>query len=158
MNTAEPIAHRSHRLGVNYTQLPVNAPLAPIANFQRDGYMAFNNQGNRPNYISSIQPLTYRAKVYENVEHEVFLGTAQADLSEITERTYHNYFLPIPFRGSSRLFSPVVDFEQPRALWQKVFSDVDREHFVGNVAGHLKNAKSAEVKARQRTSPCPPFC
>ncbi|PIL27423.1 hypothetical protein GSI_10571 [Ganoderma sinense ZZ0214-1] len=121
-----PDTHR-HRLGVNYTQLPVNAPLSPIANFQRDGFMAFNNQGNRPNYQSSIQALSYKPKVYENVEHEVFLGTAQADLSEITE----------------------LDFEQPRALWQKVFSDVDREHFVGNVAGHLKNAKSAEVKARQ---------
>lgn len=48
--------------------------------------MAFNNQGNRPNYQSSIQPLSYKAKVYESVEHEVFLGTAQADLSEITER------------------------------------------------------------------------
>ena len=46
-----------------------------------------------------------------------------------------------------------VDFEQPRALWQKVFSDTDRAHFVGNVAGHLKNAKSAEVKARQRMFP-----
>ena len=48
-----------------------------------------------------------------------------------------------------------VDFEQPRALWQKVFSDVDRDHLVGNVAVHLKNAKSAEVKARQRTSISP---
>ena len=71
---------------MNYTQLPVNAPLSPVANFQRDGAMAFNNQGNRPNYQSSIQPLSYKAKVYESVEHEVFLGTAQADLSEITER------------------------------------------------------------------------
>ena len=45
-----------------------------------------------------------------------------------------------------------VDFEQPRALYQKVFSDTDREHLVHNVAVHIKNAKSAEVKARQRTS------
>ncbi|EJF63962.1 catalase [Dichomitus squalens LYAD-421 SS1] len=121
-----PDTHR-HRLGVNYSQLPVNAPVAPVANFQRDGFMAFNNQGPRPNYQSSIAPLNYKAKPYENVEHEVFLGTAQADLSEITE----------------------LDFEQPRALWQKVFSDTDREHFVHNVAVHLVNAKSAEVKARQ---------
>ena len=82
-----PDTHR-HRLGVNYGQLPVNAPVAPVANFQRDGFMAFNNQGSRPNYQSSILPLKYQAKPYENVEHEVFLGTAQADLSEITERTY----------------------------------------------------------------------
>ena len=43
-----------------------------------------------------------------------------------------------------------VDFEQPRALWSKVFSDTDRDHLVHNVAVHLKNAKSPEVKARQR--------
>ncbi|KAI0746660.1 catalase [Daedaleopsis nitida] len=121
-----PDTHR-HRLGVNYGHIPVNAPVAPVSNFQRDGFMAINNQGSRPNYQSSIVPLKYQAKAYENVEHEIFLGTAQADLSEITE----------------------LDFEQPRALWQKVFSDTDRAHFVGNVAGHMKNAKSAEVKARQ---------
>ena len=82
------MTRNSHRLGVNYSQIPVNAPIAPVANFQRDGFMAFNNQGPRPNYQSSIAPLSYKAKPYENVEHEVFLGTAQADLSEITERTY----------------------------------------------------------------------
>ncbi|RDX41643.1 catalase [Lentinus brumalis] len=121
-----PDTHR-HRLGTNYGQLPVNAPIAPVANFQRDGAMAFNNQGSRPNYQSSILPLNYQEKPYEYVEHEVFLGAAQADLSEIT----------------------ALDFEQPRALWSKVFSDTDKDHFVSNVAGHLGNAKSAEVKARQ---------
>ena len=61
--------------------------MAPVANFQRDGAMAFTNQASRPNYQSSILPLSYKAKAYENVEHEIFLGAAQADLSEITERT-----------------------------------------------------------------------
>ena len=46
-----------------------------------------------------------------------------------------------------------VDFEQPRALWQKVFDDTQKEHFVGNVAGHLGGVKSPVVKARQRKSP-----
>ncbi|CAD6912403.1 unnamed protein product, partial [Tilletia laevis] len=42
--------HR-HRLGVNYQQIPVNAPLVPVANFQRDGAMSVTgNQGSRPNY------------------------------------------------------------------------------------------------------------
>ncbi|KAH9919457.1 catalase [Epithele typhae] len=107
--------------------LPINAPVAPVANFQRDGAMAFNSQGARPNYQSSIVPLAYKPKVYESVDHEIFLGSAQADLSEITE----------------------LDFEQPRALWTKVFNDTDREHLVYNFSVHLGNAKSAEVKARQ---------
>jgi catalase len=53
-----------------------------------------------------------------------------------------------------RRFSEVneLDFEQPRALWSKVFDDGARERLVQNLAGHLSGAKSAEVKARQRES------
>jgi catalase len=47
-----PDTHR-HRLGANYQQLPVNAPLAPVANFQRDGPATYISQGNRPNYQSA---------------------------------------------------------------------------------------------------------
>jgi catalase len=43
-----------------------------------------------------------------------------------------------------------VDFEQPRALWTKVFDATAQEHYVSNVAGHLGSVKSAEIKARQR--------
>jgi len=121
-----PDTHR-HRLGVNYQQLPVNAPVVPVSNFQRDGFMAFNNQGNRPNYQSSILPLTYKSKAYKDAKHEQFLGYAQADLSFITE----------------------LDFEQPRALWQKVFDDTQKSHFIGNIAGHMKNVKSEVVLKRQ---------
>lgn len=80
-----PDTHR-HRLGVNYGQLPVNAPIAPVANFQRDGAMTFVSQGSRPNYQSSIVPLQYKPKAYQNIAHEHWLGHAQAHLSEITER------------------------------------------------------------------------
>jgi len=131
-----PDTHR-HRLGVNYQQLPVNAPIVPIANFQRDGFAAFISQGNRPNYQSSIQPLTYSgykatleagARDRERVaKHENFIAAAYRDLSEITE----------------------LDFEQPRALWKKVWDEKAREAYVHNVSGHLKNVKSGEVKARQ---------
>ncbi|EKM53322.1 uncharacterized protein PHACADRAFT_259598 [Phanerochaete carnosa HHB-10118-sp] len=121
-----PDTHR-HRLGTNYQQLPVNRPLVPIANFQRDGPMAFENQGTRPNYQSSLVPLTYKPKPYEQVKHETWLAAAKTDLSFITE----------------------LDFEQPRALWQKVFDNTQKEHFVSNVAGHFGNVKSPEVKARQ---------
>lgn len=131
-----PDTHR-HRLGVNYQQLPVNAPVVPVANFQRDGLMAFNNQGARPNYQSSIAPLTYNGQKgsidggkrdYERLaKHETWIGGAFRDLSEINE----------------------LDFEQPRVLWTKVFDDTAKEHYVDNVAGHLGNVKSAEIKKRQ---------
>jgi catalase len=49
-------------------------------------------------------------------------------------------------------FTPIVDFEQPRVLWSKVWNDQQREAYVQNVSGHFKGVKSPEVKARQRTS------
>lgn len=84
-----PDTHR-HRLGTNYQQLPVNAPVVAVANFQRDGAMTFVSQGPRPNYQSSIAPLAYKKKPYEekDFKHEVFLGNARLDLSEINERAY----------------------------------------------------------------------
>lgn len=87
-----PDTHR-HRLGTNYQQLPVNAPIVPIANFQRDGASTFVSQGSRPNYQSSIQPLTYKKKAYAGAKHELFLGHAQVNLSEITERKCYDPFL-----------------------------------------------------------------
>lgn len=51
----------------------------------------------------------------------------------------------------------VVDFEQPRVLWQKVFSDTDREHYVSNVSGHIKGVKNKTILERQRKFlPCVP--
>jgi catalase len=121
-----PDTHR-HRIGTNYQQLPVNAPICPVANFQRDGAMAFNNQGARPNYQSTILPLNHPKPVYDTRDHEVFLGGASMELSEITE----------------------LDFEQPRALVTKVMDDTARAHLVSNLAGHLGNVKSKEIKERQ---------
>ncbi|EGN94351.1 hypothetical protein SERLA73DRAFT_125862 [Serpula lacrymans var. lacrymans S7.3] len=130
-----PDTHR-HRLGVNYSQIPVNAPIVPIANFQRDGYMTINSQGARPNYQSSFAPLTYvknkgsingAARDYEReAKHDNWVGGAFWDLAETTE----------------------LDFEQPRALYRDVMNDTDRDHLVYNISVHLGNVKSAEVKAR----------
>ena len=140
-----PDAQR-YRLGANYQQLPVNRPLVPVANFQRDGFMAFENQGTRPNYQSSLVPLAYRPKSYEQAAHETWLGAANMELSSVTERAYfcHSFVGPLPEPHS------VVDFEQPRALWQNVFDDMQKAHFVSNMAAALGSVKSPVVKARQR--------
>jgi len=121
-----PDTHR-HRLGVNYQQLPVNRPVCPVTNFSRDGAMCIFNQGSAANYQSSFEPLTYKPKPYNSTSsHERFLGQALADLSEINE----------------------LDFEQPRALWQKVFDDKAKAAFVHNVSGHLRGADK-HIQARQ---------
>ena len=39
-----------YRLGANFEDLPVNKPVVPVHNYERDGYMKINNQGAEVNY------------------------------------------------------------------------------------------------------------
>ncbi|KAF7934536.1 uncharacterized protein EAE98_000753 [Botrytis deweyae] len=124
-----PDAHR-HRVGVNYQQLPVNAPRTSyrMGNFQRDGGMAFYNQGSRPNYISSIEPIRFKERTVDTDKlHGHFTGNAVTFLSEIREE----------------------DFKAPRALWEKVFDDGAKDRFISNISGHMANCRKEEAIKRQ---------
>lgn len=124
-----PDTHR-HRIGPNYQQLPVNAPALPfkMGNFQRDGGMAFFNQGARPNYLSSIEPIQFKKRTLDlDKTHGHFVSAAVTFLSEIRPE----------------------DFNAPRALWQKVFDDDARQRFVGNVAGKMAACPDQEILKRQ---------
>ncbi|KAL9090565.1 MAG: hypothetical protein Q9159_001909 [Coniocarpon cinnabarinum] len=124
-----PDTHR-HRVGVNYQQLPVNSSRTPyrVANFQRDGNMAFYNQGSRPNYLSSIEPISFRQRsVNLDSVHGHFIGNAVTFLSEIRPE----------------------DFNAPRALWERVWDEGARERFIGNISGHMANCKKEEIIKRQ---------
>ncbi|KAI9683280.1 MAG: hypothetical protein M1822_006145 [Bathelium mastoideum] len=124
-----PDTHR-HRVGVNYQQLPVNAPRVPyhMANFQRDGNMSFYNQGSRPNYLSSIEPIQFRSRTVDlNKTHGHFIGDAVAFLSEVRPE----------------------DFNAPRTLWEKVFDDGAKERFINNVSGHMSTCREKEIIKRQ---------
>jgi catalase len=123
-----PDTHR-HRIGVNYQHLPVNQPRVPynMANFQRDGQMAFYNQGARPNYLSSIEPIGFRERsVNIDKVHGQFTGQAVTFLSEIRPE----------------------DFNAPRALWEKVFDEPARERFISNISGHMENCSDKEIIKR----------
>ena len=124
-----PDTHR-HRVGTNYQQLPANAPRVPyrMANFQRAGNMAFYNQGARPNYLSSIEPISFRNRSVDlNKTHGHFTGEAITFLSEIRPE----------------------DFRFPRTLWEKVFDDGAKERFIGNVSGHMSTCTDKEIIKRQ---------
>lgn len=119
-----------HRIGANYQQLPVNAPRTAykFGNFQRDGPMAFSNQGARSNYLSSIDPIQFeRRKVDLDKTHGHFIGQAVSFLSEIRPE----------------------DFNAPRTLWQKVFDEPARERFIGNVSHKMSLCKDEEILKRQ---------
>ncbi|KAK3325956.1 catalase-like domain-containing protein [Apodospora peruviana] len=124
-----PDTHR-HRIGPNYQQLPVNAPRTGFrfANFQRDGSMAFYNQGARPNFLSSIDPIQFRDRTVDlDKTHGHFTGHAITFLSEIRPE----------------------DFNGPRALWQNVWDEPARERFISNVAGKMALCREKEFLKRQ---------
>jgi catalase len=124
-----PDTHR-HRLGANYQQLPVNAPRTAykFGNFQRDGAMAFYNQGARPNYISSQDPIQFAPrKVDVDATHGHFIGNAVSFLTEIRPE----------------------DFVGPRALWEKVLDEPARERMVNNISGKMEVCNDKEVLKRQ---------
>ncbi|KAK0652587.1 catalase-like domain-containing protein [Cercophora newfieldiana] len=124
-----PDTHR-HRIGANYQQLPVNAPKTSFApaNFQRDGSMAFFNQGSRSAYLSSIDPIRFRARTVDlHKTHGHFTGEAITFLSEIRPE----------------------DFNGPRALWQKVWDEPARQRFISNTAGNMSRCREKEFIRRQ---------
>jgi len=124
-----PDTHR-HRIGANYQQLPVNAPRTAyrMGNFQRDGNMAFYNQGSRPNYLSSIQPISFKERTVDlDKLHGDFTGEAITFLSSIHPE----------------------DFNAPRVLWEKVFDEPARERWIKNISGHMSTVTDKEIIKRQ---------
>lgn len=60
-----------HRLGTNFTQIPINRPIVPVVNNERDGKMAVtHHKGSvnyKPNSINDNKPYTY-VKRYDSKE------------------------------------------------------------------------------------------
>jgi len=122
-----------YRLGVNNQQLPCNAPIYKVANFQRAGTASSVSQGSRPNYLSSIPSLSFAgppnaidSQINDNNRHERFDGTVYRELTIIS----------------------VDDFVQPRALWN-YWNDSEKEAFISNVSGSLIHIKNPDILVNQ---------
>lgn len=119
--------HR-HRLGGNYQLLPVNAPKSAAHNYQRDGFMRLDNNGGRgPNYYPNS---------FGGPQPDPGFAQPPIDVQGIMAR--HVY----------RPARPEDDFVQPRALYEKVMTDSDRDHLIHNIVEHLKNAQR-RIRLRQ---------
>ncbi|CCM04502.1 uncharacterized protein FIBRA_06682 [Fibroporia radiculosa] len=116
-----------YRLGTNYMQIPVNAPTVPVANFERAGSMNTNgNQGNRPNYMSTLDRIMLYNRTWTLDSHQQWTGGAVQSLAAMTE----------------------IDFAQPRLFWNEL-SESDQQNLISNVIGHLGEVISLEVRERQ---------
>lgn len=106
-----------HRLGPNFMQIPVNAPIAPVRHQQRDGLMSMMQFGDEVNYepnsVSGITKVESGSMFSEDYVQGVM--------------AQHEYFKA----------HKNDDFEQPRNFWTKVLSPDERKTLVSNMVETL---------------------
>lgn len=116
-----PDTHR-HRLGPNYTQIPVNIPINSKLNHnQRDGFMAVNgNFGSHPNYEPNSfgGPHQLGPQIGISYTPDELQGRIARHVMSLTDD----------------------DFAQAGNLY-RLMSEQDKTHLVNNIAGNLQNAK-----------------
>ncbi len=121
-----PDAHR-YRLGVNYEQIPVNRPINPPGNYQRDGYMRTDDNGNdAPNYFPNSFDDIFEDSNYKEPSEK--LGTDVADWYDRNENDDDH-------------------FTQPGLLFRKVMTDEERENTINNLTGSLSQVAGEERDA-----------
>lgn len=118
-----PDAQR-YRLGTNFQQLPVNCPMNPVANFQRDGVFGgiTGNQGQRLNYLSSFQSINVPPRQYDDSNHTIWTAGAIRYLSQISD----------------------IDFEQPEMYYQAL-SDDQKNNLASNIASSLYTVEYPQI-------------
>ncbi|MBV9819272.1 MAG: catalase [Solirubrobacterales bacterium] len=120
-------AHRA-RLGVNYKQIPVNAPKVPVHSYSKDGVGRTVNVSD-PVYA----PNSYGGPAADPSATDQ-AGTFYAD-GEMVRQAYV-------------LRAEDDDWGQPGTMVREVLDDDMRERLVSNVAGHLSDGVSDKVLAR----------
>lgn len=115
--------HR-HRLGTNYTQIPVNCPVTGrVYNpHMRDGAMAVNgNLGATPNYLATLEPIQFKEfKLQE--EQEVWTGAACP---------FHWKYTDDDFKQASALYKVLAKYPN------------QQRNLAHNVAVHVQAADAA---------------
>jgi catalase len=120
-------AHRA-RLGVNYKQIPVNTPKAPVHSYSKDGAMRTVNVTD-PVYA----PNSYGGpKADPSRTDDAGLWAADGEM----------------VRSAYTLRDDDDDFGQAHTMVREVLDDDARERLVSNVAGHLLDGVSDKVLAR----------
>jgi len=120
-------AHRA-RLGVNYKQIPVNAPRSEVNSYSKDGAMRTHNVAD-PVYAPNSK------------------GGPAADESRAGEASRW-YSEGEMVRGAYTLRRDDDDFGQAGTLVREVMDAAARDRLVANVVGHLSDGVSEPVLER----------
>jgi catalase len=121
-------AHRA-RLGVNYQQIPVNRPKAPVRSYSKDGSMRVDNVADPVYYPNSFDNAS-AADTDTYAEHAVWA----ADGGMV--------------RAAYTLRSEDDDFGQASTLVNDVMDDAARDRLVDTVSGMLARLLRTEVLQR----------
>jgi catalase len=119
-------AHRA-RLGVNYQQIPVNAPVSPVHSYSKDGAMRMQNVSD-PVYAPNSK------------------GGPHADTERYTPPTW--YADGDIMRSAYELHAEDDDWGQPGTLVRDVIDDAARDRLASNITGHLLNGVTEPVLQR----------
>jgi catalase len=119
-------AHRA-RLGVNYKQIPVNTPVAPVNTYSKDGVMRIVNRTD-PVYFPNSK------------------GGPQAD---------SEHYKPASWYADGEIMRTAYvehaeddDWSQPGTLVREVLDDAARDRLVSNIVGQLLNGVTEPVLER----------
>jgi catalase len=111
-----PDAHR-YRIGVNFESLPVNRCPFATNNYHRDGAMRFDgNSGSSPNYRPNSFDDIYEDEHYKGQPYELDSNIA-------------GYF--------DRNENDDDHYSQPRALFETVMTDQERQNTINNIIGAM---------------------
>ncbi len=119
--------HR-YRIGTNYNQLPVNAPLAEVHSYSKDGSMTYRHNGNQPVYA----PNSY--------------GGPKANPQRYPEPSW--FASGEIMRSAYTLRADDNDFVQAGNLYRDVMSETDREHLVNNIVTHMSQGVERFIQER----------
>jgi catalase len=120
-------AHRA-RIGVNYQQLPVNAPTAPVHSYSKDGAMRYQNVSD-PVYAPNSK------------------GGPKADAARYGEPAgWHTDGDMV--HSAYTLHAEDDDWGQAGTMVREVLDDDARGRLVDNIVGHLLNAVTEPILQR----------
>ncbi len=112
-----PDAHR-YRLGANYEQIPVNRCPYMVSNYQRDGHMRVDGNGeDAPNYFPNSFDNIYPDTTYK--EPATILDSTTADWYDRNGPGENDHY------------------SQPGLLFTNAMNDYDRHNLVSNIVGAM---------------------
>jgi catalase len=118
-----------HRIGPNYEQLPINAPVVEVHSYNKDAQMTYRHAGAQPVYA----PNSYGGPQAD--------PTGGADLGWAVEASELG-------RYAYEKHAQDDDFGQAGTLYRDVMTDTDREHLAANIVAHASDHVSRDVQLR----------